>query len=126
MRTRLKGHTDQAWYHYFLYAFERYNSFRELALDKSEAEPQWFTDQFATLKEGQQPAGHWMGQDNDVVATTFATLFLLRSARKTISHLAATASEGVLAGRDGPAEEHRRSSRARRQDRRNAVRRHRR
>jgi len=96
MQTRLK--TDGTWYHYFLYAFERYHSFRELSLEKTESEPAWFTEYFAHLKSTQSQDGSWEGQDNAVVATSFSTLFLLRSARKTISHLANTASEGVLLG----------------------------
>ena len=86
------------WFHYFLYAFERYHSFRELALNLNEPEPQWYNDMVAVLQKSQSAAGGWSGEDNEVIATSFATLFLLRSARKTIAHLANSASDGVLLG----------------------------
>ncbi len=89
------------WFHYFLYAFERYHSFRELALDLNEPEPQWYNDLVAVLLKSQAADGHWAGEDNEVIATSFTTLFLLRSARKTIAHLANSASDGVLLGRMG-------------------------
>jgi hypothetical protein len=88
----------QQWFHYFLYAFERYHSFRELALNLNEPEPQWYNDLVAVLQKTQAANGSWSGEDSEIVATAFATLFLLRSARKTIAHLANSASDGVLLG----------------------------
>lgn len=91
-------HSDTTWFHYYLYALERYQSFREKAEDRDDPEPAWYNEMFVKLQKTQQEAGNWDGEDNAVVATGFATLFLLRSARKTISHLANSASEGVLLG----------------------------
>jgi len=86
------------WFHYYLYALERYQSFRELAQNKQEPESKWYNDLWAILKKSQSADGSWDGQDNSVIATSFATLFLMRSARQTISHLVNSASEGVLLG----------------------------
>jgi hypothetical protein len=91
-------HTDTQWFHYYLYALERYHSFREKAEGRDDVEPKWYSEMFAKLKQTQQDDGSWNGEDNSVIATSFATLFLLRSARQTITHLAGSASEGVLLG----------------------------
>ncbi|HZN32920.1 MAG TPA: hypothetical protein VFB80_03845 [Pirellulaceae bacterium] len=97
MQKNLHGDAGQ-WFHYYLYALERYHSFRESALKLNDQEPKWYNEMFAKLQKEQQAAGNWEGNDNAVIATAFGTLFLLRSARKTLAHVAQRSSEGVLLG----------------------------
>ena len=73
------------WNHYYMYALERYHSFREKtggARDNA-----WYDQGFAYLERTQLEGGGWRsgeGSDNDLTATCFGTLFLLRSAEKSI------------------------------------------
>jgi hypothetical protein len=50
------------------------------------------------LKKEQDPNGSWNGTDGAAVTTSFCTLTLLRSAKKTISSVSAKLGEGVLLG----------------------------
>jgi len=84
--------------HYYLYAFERYQSFRELAERRVEAEPKWYDEVVKMLRETQDASGSWSGGDNQVVATSFAVLTLLRSARKTLAQRSLNLGQGVLLG----------------------------
>jgi hypothetical protein len=86
------------WFHYFLYALERYQSFREEALKLNDPEPKWYSDMFAVLQKSQGEDGSIAGEDNAVIATSFSVLFLQRSARKSIALVANKSSEGVLLG----------------------------
>src|SRR5262245_6595777 len=57
-------HKDNTnWFHYFLYALERYHSFRESALKLNEPEPSWYNEMFAQLKQSQTNDGKWAGND---------------------------------------------------------------
>ena len=85
------------WTHYYFYGLERYHSYRELVEGTSEREPRWYNDIFALLKRTQQASGSWNGGDNEVVATCFSVLFLVRSSRKAIQKIA-DLGEGVLLG----------------------------
>jgi len=92
-----EGHT-----HYYLYAFERCQSFRELAERSTDSNPRWYNDIIAYLRKTQQSDGSWNGGDGEAVETSFAVLTLLRSAKKTIANVAGTSAkavgEGVLLG----------------------------
>jgi hypothetical protein len=87
--------------HYYLYAFERYASYREESERHGgkapNPEPQWYQDVFDYLERTQRPDGGWAGQDTDVVATTFAVLFLCRSSKKSIQKIK-DLGEGTLLG----------------------------
>ena len=76
------------WQMYYLYALERYRSFRELMENKFEKEPKWYNDGVEMLKRRQAQTGA-IGtfQEESVgteIGTAFAVLFLLRSTRETI------------------------------------------
>lgn len=86
------------WLHYYLYALERYRSFREHAEGKSEKEPKWYNDTFQLLKNSQQGDGSWKGKDNDYVATCFSILFLSRSSKKAIAKVVALGDGTLLGG----------------------------
>ena len=73
------------WPHYYYYAFERYQSFRELAEGNSPEEPKWYSDIANVLVKSQGGDGSWAGgQAGTVADTSFAVLFLSRSTKKSI------------------------------------------
>jgi hypothetical protein len=85
--------------HYYLYALERYHSFRELAEQKTDPNPRWYNDVYEKLKKTQDANGSWNGTDGAAVTTSFCVLTLMRSAKKTIaSAVASKLGEGVLLG----------------------------
>jgi hypothetical protein len=84
--------------HYYLYAFERYQSFRDHVEGRSDDAPRWYNDVAAALKKSQKPDGSWESGDTEAVATSFAILTLLRSAKKTLAVVAPRLGEGVLVG----------------------------
>lgn len=84
------------WNAYYMYALERYHSFREKA--GGARDNKWYDDGFAYLSRTQMGEGCWAvapGSDSEVTATCFSTLFLLRSAQKVIAKKMA---EGVAVG----------------------------
>ena len=83
--------------HYYLYAFERYASYREQAEGSKEREPEWYNRIFDFLQRTQQNNGSWDGQDNPTTATTFAVLCLSRSSKKSIEKIKSL-GEGTLLG----------------------------
>ncbi|MCA9249152.1 MAG: hypothetical protein KDA42_18645, partial [Planctomycetales bacterium] len=85
---------------YYLYALERYMSFRELAEGKRPKEPIWYNQGFEYLKRTQQDDGSWQGGHGPVIATAFDVLFLLRSTKKSIDK-AKGLGEGTLVGGRG-------------------------
>ena len=77
------------WQMYYLYALERYRSFRELMENHFEKEPAWYNQGVEFLKKGQLQNGAFGGgfQEESVgveIGTAFGVLFLLRSTRETI------------------------------------------
>ncbi len=79
-------HLDQ-WQLYYLYAIERYYSFREKWEGEQPEEPEWY-NKGATLLIGRQKAdGSWgaRGDYSDRAATSFALLFLVRSTKKSLA-----------------------------------------
>jgi hypothetical protein len=91
-----EGHT-----HYYLYAYERYQSFREAANKTFETNPKWYNDVVYMLRKTQEPEGDWNGNDGAAVTTSFAVLTLLRSAKKTIASVAQAPTklgDGILLG----------------------------
>lgn len=88
---------------YYLYALERYHSFREIAARRVEREPEWFNLGFEQLAATQQADGSWKPSESDVnvvPSTAFATLFLLRSSLKSLQTLTQF-GEGLLVGGRG-------------------------
>jgi hypothetical protein len=92
------------WHYYALYSLERFESFHEMAIQKSEEEtmePKWYDDGVRKLKSNQADSGGWAIKDRaqspPAVATCFAILFLVRSTQQSIM----AASTGTLAGGQG-------------------------
>lgn len=92
--------------HYYLYALERYWSFREAAEGNADGSASWYSDTAAFLAKTQQPDGSWIGQWGlvaqraSVPDTSFSLLFLLRSTKKSIER-ARDFGAGLLVGGKG-------------------------
>jgi len=90
---------------YYLYALERYQSFRELAEGKAHRDPEkeegpkWYNNGVDYLRKTQKADGTWdaEGQCGPVVNTAFGALFLLRSSQKSIRR-ARGFGDGMLIG----------------------------
>ena len=89
---------SEGYTHYYLYAFERYQSFREFVEGREEDDPRWYHDLATALTKSQKSDGSWESGDSSPVATSFAILALLRSAKKTLAVVAPKLGDGVLLG----------------------------
>ena len=86
---------------YYLYTYERYRSFQELVSGRAPAEPVWYDNGVRFLQRNQSRAGDWNLHGNgSVVDTSFAILFLKRSARQSIKK-ALDLYDGLLSGGRG-------------------------
>jgi hypothetical protein len=91
--------TSEGWSYYYLYAWERYHSFRELAERRIDPDPRWYNDVVAFLQKEEQMQGGWLGENEQApVATAFAILVLVRSMQKTLQQGPARPAEGLLVG----------------------------
>ncbi|MFN0020941.1 MAG: hypothetical protein ACKVP0_21995 [Pirellulaceae bacterium] len=88
--------TEQQWNHYYMYALERYHSFREIA--GGGKENKWYDQGYDHLSKTQKGDGGWESSEFPHISTCFAVLFLLRSAKKSIDK---KLSEGVALGGSG-------------------------
>jgi hypothetical protein len=94
------------WTHYYLFALERYWSFREAAeiragARKAEENPKWYDDGVRYLLKTQGENGSWRGTNEAApVNTAFGILFLARSTKKSIEKARAF-GEGMLVGGRG-------------------------
>lgn len=85
--------------HYYLYALERYQSFRELSEKVLDPSPKWYNAVAELLQKTQDMEGFWEGGDTRAVATSFSVLVLLRSSQKTIGKVVGgDLGKGVLLG----------------------------
>ncbi|HUY89104.1 MAG TPA: prenyltransferase/squalene oxidase repeat-containing protein [Pirellulales bacterium] len=97
-----------AYPYYYIYASERYRSFRDYAegrMQKNGYEPEWYTVGARHLMSKQAADGSWRGTDPSVGIvpdTCFATLFLLRSMLKTIRHIKKLDGGTLTGGRGLP------------------------
>jgi hypothetical protein len=92
---------DQYTY-YYLYALERYQSFREIAEGNSMAEPHWYNEGVEFLAREQTAEGSWprpQGFTGTAIDACFAVLFLQRNTKKTINRN--QFGEGLLIGGRG-------------------------
>lgn len=96
--------------HYYLYAYERYRSFREVAENRVEIEPAWYNEGAKLLLETQNASnGSWSSSSltKPTCDTAFAVLFLLRSTKKSLKHAGRFGAGTLVGGRglptgDGP------------------------
>jgi hypothetical protein len=76
---KARGEADPGggrWLYYYLYAFER---FATLAEQKTIADVDWYSKAAGLIIARQQASGSWSAGNGDVVDTSFAALFLVRS-----------------------------------------------
>jgi len=95
------------WVHYYLYALERYWSFRELFEGRREPEPKWYNDGVRFLMNTQAIDGSWESKGKStkaVVDTAFGVLFLVRSTKKSIEAARSFGGGRMRFGRGLPAE----------------------
>lgn len=90
--------------HYYLYALERYWSFREAAEGTTEAEPGWYNEGARFLLANQTAQGAWSGDCGPVADTAFGVLFLLRSSKKSIERARDYGAGTLVGGRGLPHE----------------------
>ncbi len=96
------------WTYYYIYAYERYASFRELAEGRADKEPAWYTSGAQFLIKNQNLNGSWGAPGSPIGTkvpdTAFALLFLLRSSKKSIEKAYGYGDSTLLAGRGLPKE----------------------
>ena len=90
--------------HYYLYALERYCSFRELDEGKSDRKtgPKWYNAGVEYLRQNQADEGYWYSGSNKPIDTAFAILFLLRSTQKSIQRDRGFGPGTLVGGRGFP------------------------
>lgn len=102
MRTNYEPDPPTSHSYYYLYALERYWSFREAA--EGEKEDKWYSDGAKYLVDTQGDDGSWSGgtEGLSVPNSAFSTLFLLRSSKKSIQRAHAFGSGLMVGGRGLP------------------------
>jgi len=75
------------WPYYYLYVFERYNTFRDLAAGRDEKSPKWYNDGVGYLRSKQNEDGSWdVSKGGPAANTSFSVFFLIRSTRKSVAN----------------------------------------
>jgi hypothetical protein len=99
-RANYKIETGTLWNYYYLYGLERCESYREHYYSLRFAkEPKWYNDGVAFL--ARKNPGAWTGDHSGKVTTSFAILFLQRSAYKAITTFTPDLGDGVLTSGKG-------------------------
>lgn len=95
------------WMYYSLYALERYETLKaasEAGKTELDESPEWYQQGARVLFRNQKTDGSWESNAGAVPDTCFATLFLLRSMRKSLEKSSARRHEAgiMVAGRGFP------------------------
>jgi hypothetical protein len=90
--------------HYYLYALERYHSFRELAEGRTSTSSRWYDEGAQYLIDTQGENGAWRSMCGYVPDTAFSALFLMRSSRKAIEKVRDFGAGTLIGGRGLPKE----------------------
>jgi hypothetical protein len=88
--------------HYYLYALERYSSFRELSEGELETGEKWYSEAAHYLIKSQAADGSWKSGAGVVPDTAFGCLFLLRSTKKSIEKARSYGSGWMVGGKGLP------------------------
>lgn len=88
--------------YYYLYALERYQSFREASEGRIGQDSDWYDDGVRFLFKKQQPDGGFQGQCGAGPDTAFAVLFMVRSTRKSITRARYFGGGTLVGGRGLP------------------------
>lgn len=95
----------ELWVYYYLYALERYGSFREAVEGIKDPEPKWYNEGVDFLRRMQKPDGSWTSiapVDKPGMETSFAVLFLLRSSQRSIQKARDYGAGTLVGGRGLP------------------------
>ena len=93
---------SSGWWHYYLYALERYETFRDLAEGYSDDSPDWYNWVANHLITTQKSDGSWSSSSGAVPDTAFSVLVLCRSTRKAIEqHIVDPVAGGTMRGGRG-------------------------
>ena len=93
---------SSGWWHYYLYALERYETFRDLAEGHSDDSPDWYNWVAHHLITTQKADGSWSSSGGAVPDTAFSVLVLCRSTRKAVEqHIADPVVGGTMRGGRG-------------------------
>jgi len=98
MKENWSANPDQ-WTFYYLYALERYMTFRERAEGENHG-LNWYPEGAENLLRKQEGDGGWRGQAGTTADTAFALLFLMRAMKDTVEE-AAGLGEGLMVGGRG-------------------------
>lgn len=93
--------TTSQYLHYFMYSFERYESFREAFGGQPESRD-WFDGIAQALLKSQSGTGSWASGSGAQVDTAFSVLFLVRSTKKTLVDAGLLGGGSMVAGRGVP------------------------
>lgn len=75
------------WPYYYLYVFERYNTFKDLAAGRDVKGPKWYNDGVSFLQRQQREDGSWdQDKGGPMANTAFCVFFLIRSTRKSVQN----------------------------------------
>jgi hypothetical protein len=92
--------------YYYLYAYERYRSFREEVEHAIEENPQWYSEVAEFILSKQNADGSWgaeaMYECGRVPDTAFAVLFLLRSTRRHLDRVKTLNGGRMVTGKGIP------------------------
>ena len=93
---------SSSYWHYYLYALERYETFRDFAEGQSDDSPPWYNWVAHHLITTQKPDGSWSSSCGVVPDTAFSVLVLCRSTRKAVEqHIADPVAGGTMRGGRG-------------------------
>ena len=88
--------------YYYLYALERYMSFRDLIEQTSEKEPKWYNEGVDFIAKTEAKDGSWDDSCGKTAGTAFAVLFLVRSTKKSIEKAKNLGAGDAIGGRGLP------------------------
>ena len=88
--------------HYYMYALERFMSFKELADGRLVKDAAWYNEGYKYLAKTQGEDGSWSSAAGPPVDTAFAILFLLRSTKKAIEKTQSFGDGTLVGGRGLP------------------------
>jgi hypothetical protein len=91
----------EQWTYYYLYALERYMTFREQAEGNTHG-LDWYAEGAESLLRKQNEQGAWAGNAGTAADTSFALLFLMRAMKTTVEKSAGLGEGLMLGGRGLP------------------------
>lgn len=97
----IKPQGVEVYLHYYLYALERYETFRE-AMGGSPENNAWYYEGAQLLMATQREDGGWTGHTSPPIDTAFSVLFLIRSTMKTLMKAPVLGAGSLIAGRGLP------------------------